>query len=71
MPVPELEWVALLGLDDARAPADSRVGARVTIDNPLLQSHGPATPDANPREDSARLIFVQQEGRWLIDGFIE
>ena len=71
MPVPEFERVALLGLDDVQALADGRVIARVTIDNPLLHSHGPATPGTNPQEDSARLIFAQQDGRWLIDGFLE
>ncbi|MDQ3695772.1 MAG: CopD family protein [Chloroflexota bacterium] len=71
LPVPELERVALLNLDEARMMADGRASARVTIDNPLLHSHSLATPGVNPQEDQARLIFVEQDGRWLIDGFLE
>lgn len=71
LPVPEFDRVAWLGLDEVRALADSRVGARVTIDNPLLHSHGPATPGANLQADSTCLISEEQDGRWLIDGCIE
>lgn len=69
--VPEFERVALLRLEDVQPLADGRVSARVTIDNPLLHTHGLATPGANPQEDSARVIFVLQDGRWLIDGFLQ
>jgi hypothetical protein len=71
MPVPEFERVALLNLDQVQALADGRVSARVTIDNPTLHTHGPATPGVNPQEDSARVLFVEENGRWLIDGFVE
>jgi copper transport protein len=71
LPVPEYERVALLNLDQVEALADGRVSARVTIDNPLLHTHGLATPGVNPQEDSARLIFVRQDDRWLIDGFLD
>lgn len=71
MPVLEIERVALLDLAEVQMLADGRVSAKVTIDNPLLHTHGLATPGVNPQEDSARLIFAQQNGRWLIDGFLE
>jgi mono/diheme cytochrome c family protein len=71
LPVPEFERVALLGLDDVQMMADGRVAARVTIDNPLLHTHGLATPGVNPQEDSAMIVFAQQGDRWLIDGFLD
>lgn len=71
MPVPEFEKVALLKLDEVMRMPDGRVSALVAIDNPLLHTHELATPGVNPQEDVARLVFVEQNGRWLIDGFLE
>lgn len=71
MPVLDYERVALLNLDQVMELPDGRASAQVTIDNPLLHTHGLATPGVNPQEDVARLVFVQQDGRWLIDGFLE
>lgn len=71
MPVVEYERVALINLDEVMRMPDGRVSAQVAIDNPVLHTHALATPGVNPQEDVARLVFVQQDGRWLIDGFLE
>jgi copper transport protein len=67
IPVSELEKVALLDVRDVRQLADGRVTATVVLDNPALHTHGLATPGVNSQQDVARLTFIKQDGRWLID----
>jgi copper transport protein len=67
LPLQLSERVALISVDDVRQLDDGRVVAEVTIDNPASHTHDPnavATP--SPRE-TARLIFVNQAGRWRVD----
>lgn len=67
LPLALTERVALISVDDVRTLPDGRVSAEVTVDNPGNHTHDPtavATP--SPRE-TAKLIFVQQNGRWLVD----
>ena len=65
--VSQIERVALVGVKDIRPLADGRVAATVVVDNPTFHTHGPATPGANVTQDVATLVFVKQDGRWLID----
>ena len=39
----------------------------MVVDNPTFHTHGLATPGANVTQDVATLVFVKQDGRWLID----
>lgn len=67
LPLALADRVALISVDDVRKLDDGRVSAEVTVDNPSNHTHDPtavATP--SPRE-TARLIFVQQDGRWRVD----
>jgi copper transport protein len=67
LPLSLAERVALISVDDVRQLDDGRVIAEVTVENPANHTHDPtavATP--SPRE-TAKLIFVQQNGRWLVD----
>lgn len=65
--VSQIERVALVGVKDVRPLADGRVAATVVVDNPTFHTHGLATPGANVTQDVATLVFVKQDGRWLID----
>lgn len=67
VPVPAGDRVALLDVTEARRLPDGRLAARVTIDNPQLHTHGPATPGANLQQEAALLVFVEEAGRWRID----
>ncbi len=67
LPLALTDRVALISVDDVRTLPDGRVSAEVTVDNPGNHTHDPtavATP--SPRE-TAKLIFVEQNGRWLVD----
>ena len=67
LPLGLADRVALISVDDVRKLEDGRVSAEVTVENPANHTHDPnavATP--SPRE-TARLIFVQQDGRWRVD----
>jgi copper transport protein len=59
--------VALLGVQDVRLLDDGRVSARVEVDNPALHSHDPSVAAAAAQQEAARLIFVQEAGRWRVD----
>jgi mono/diheme cytochrome c family protein len=67
LPLSLAERVALVGVDDVRWLQDGRVGARVTVDNPASHSHDPQAAAAASQQEVARLIFVQEAGRWRVD----
>jgi hypothetical protein len=61
-----VERVALVSVDDVRRLDDGRVSARVIVDNPGNHSHDP-NATSTTQQEAARLIFVQSDGRWLVD----
>ena len=67
LPLSLAERVALVDVDDVRRLEDGRVGARVTVDNPASHSHDPQAAAAASQQEVARLIFVQEAGRWRVD----
>ncbi|MBA3450887.1 MAG: cytochrome c [Chloroflexia bacterium] len=67
LPLTLAERVALLGVEDIRRLEDGRVSARVLVDNPASHSHDPNAPVNSSQQEAARLIFVQEAGRWRID----
>ncbi|HYI14386.1 MAG TPA: c-type cytochrome, partial [Thermomicrobiales bacterium] len=67
LPLSLADRVALVSVDDVRQFADGRVGARVTVDNPASHSHDPQTAATASQQEVARLIFVQEDGRWRVD----
>jgi len=67
LPVSEAERVALVSVDDVRKLADDRISARVTVDNPASHSHDPQAAATASQQEVARLIFVQEAGRWRVD----
>jgi copper transport protein len=67
LPLSEAERVALVSVDDVRQLADGRVSARVTVDNPASHSHDPQTAATASQQEVARLIFIQEAGRWRVD----
>jgi len=67
MPLAPLERVALLGVEDVRTLDDGRVAARVIVDNPANHSHDPSGTAQPVQQEAARLIFVQEAGRWRVD----
>ena len=67
LPLAEAERVALVSVDDVRQLADGRVSARVTVDNPASHSHDPQAAATASQQEVARLIFIQEAGRWRVD----
>jgi mono/diheme cytochrome c family protein len=67
LPVGTLDRVALLSVDDVRTLEDGRVSARVRVDNPAMHSHDPAVSAQAAQQETARLIFVQEDGAWRVD----
>jgi copper transport protein len=67
LPLAETEQVALVSVEDVRHMADGRVSARVTVDNPASHSHDPQTAATASQQEVARLIFIQEAGRWRVD----
>lgn len=67
LPLALADRVALLGVEDVRVLPDGRVIARVKVDNPAMHSHDPNVAAAAAQQEAARLIFVKQNGRWLVD----
>ncbi|MFN8590979.1 MAG: CopD family protein [Thermomicrobiales bacterium] len=65
LPLPPLERVALVSVDDVRVLPDGRVMARVTVDNPAIHSHVPGAQVS--QEETARLIFAKEGGQWRVD----
>ena len=67
LPLPEVERVALVSVEDVQQLPDGRVSARMTVDNPGSHSHDPQTAATVSQKEVARLIFVQEAGRWRVD----
>jgi hypothetical protein len=67
LPLAEAERVALVSVEDVRRLTDGRVSARVTVDNPASHSHDPRTAATASQQEVARLIFIQETGRWRVD----
>src|SRR5215218_8912319 len=67
LPLAEAERVALVSVEDLRQLADGRVSALVTVDNPASHSHDPQAAATASQQEVARLIFIQEAGRWRID----
>src|ERR671911_274016 len=67
LPLAEAERGALVSVEDVRQLAGGRVSARVTVDNPASHSHDPQTAATASQQEVARLIFVQEAGRWRVD----
>jgi copper transport protein len=67
LPLSEAERVALVSVDDVRQLTDGRVSALVMIDNPASHSHDPQAAATASQQEVARLIFIQEAGRWRID----
>jgi hypothetical protein len=67
LPLTEAERVALVSVDDVRQLTDGRVSARVTVDNPASHSHDPQAAATASQQEVARLIFIQEAGRWRVD----
>src|SRR5829696_2932394 len=67
LPLAEAERVALVSVDDVRQLPDGRASARVTVDNPASHSHDPQAAATASQQEVARLIFVQEAGRWRVD----
>src|ERR671911_1764061 len=67
LPLSEAERGALVSVEDVRQLADGRVSARVTVDNPASHSHDPQTAATASQQEVARLIFIQEAGRWRVD----
>ncbi len=59
-PLPEESWLTLDSIENVQLLADGRVSAMVIVNDPSGQLGGEAT-------QSAHLVFVQQDGQWLID----
>jgi copper transport protein len=67
LPLSDAERVALVGVEDVRQLADGRVSALVTVDNPASHSHDPQSAATASQQEVARLIFIQEAGRWRVD----
>ena len=67
LPLAEADRVALVSVEDVRQLADGRVSARMTVDNPASHSHDPRAAATTSQQEVARLIFIQEAGRWRID----
>ena len=65
LPLPER--VALVRVEDVRYMTNGRVRALVTIDNPASHSHDPQTAATASQQEVARLIFIEEAGRWRVD----
>ncbi|MGH2617676.1 MAG: c-type cytochrome, partial [Thermomicrobiales bacterium] len=66
-PVSLVERVALIGVENVRQLEDGRVSARMSVENPAAHSHDPSGAVIAAEPEVARLIFVQEDGRWRVD----
>ncbi|MDP9471227.1 MAG: cytochrome c [Chloroflexota bacterium] len=66
VPRPAAGRVALAGIDDVRVLPDGRVRAMVTLDDPGAHTHDPGASMAGTLQ-TATVVFVHQDDRWLID----
>lgn len=67
IPVQPYERVAITAIENVTTLPDGRVSARVVVDNPAAHSHDPNVSQAAIQQEAARLIFVQEDGRWRVD----
>ena len=67
IPVQPFERVAITSIENVTLLPDGRVAARVVVDNPASHSHDPNVSQAAVQQEAARLIFVQEDGRWRVD----
>jgi copper transport protein len=67
LPLSLAERVALVSVDEVRTLEDGRVSAKVTVENPANHSHDPTAIAAGSQLEVARLIFVEEAGRWRVD----
>ncbi len=65
---PEIR-VSIVAISDVQVMTDGRVRATVAADNPTTHAHGPNGEELAGQQtiEVVTLIFVQQDGRWLID----
>lgn len=61
-PAPEGQRIVLIAVTDVVVMDDGRVGAIVTSNDPTVEPEGMET---------ALVIFVEEDGRWLVDEVIE
>jgi hypothetical protein len=67
LPLPVEQRVALTAVEDLGRLEDGRVSARMLVDNPATHSHDPNAAATASQQEAARLIFVQEDGRWRVD----
>lgn len=69
VPLPDNVRVAIVSITDVQVLPDGRVKATVSVDNPTTHSHGPQGQELPGQQtlEVATLVFVQQDGVWLID----
>ena len=65
---PEIR-VSIVAISDVQVMPDGRVRATVAADNPTTHAHGPNGEELVGQQslEVVTLVFVQQDGRWLID----
>lgn len=59
--------VAVAAIEDARWLDDGRVSARMLVDNPAIEARSSNGAASASGREAARLIFVQEDGRWRVD----
>lgn len=60
-PRSEDQWLSLRSVTDVSVLEDGRVGAFVVLDDPLVRG---------PRAQTLFFVFVEDEGRWVVDGVL-
>lgn len=60
-PRSEEQWLSLRTVTDVSVLEDGRVGAFVVLDDPLVRG---------PRAQTLLFVFVEGDGRWVIDGVL-
>jgi copper transport protein len=65
---PEIR-VSIVSISDVQVLPDGRVRATVAADNPTTHAHGPNGEELAGQQtlEVVTLVFVQEDGRWLID----
>lgn len=66
LPLPVEQRVALTAVEDFGMLEDGLVSARMLVDNPAAHSHDPNVAAAASQQEAARLIFVEEDGRWRV-----
>jgi len=72
--LPQTSWTSLLDVQDITKLSDGRVSATVILDDPATHMHPATMPGGTPAAGAAdagaqkaTIVFVLDEGRWLID----